>query len=183
MALTYSKMLELNSKMPQFNLLNSANNKFFNSNLLSSKKTKLLMVICNHCPYVIHYHDIITKISQNYLNKIEIIAISSNDVKNYPQDSVQEMAKLSKKLNWNFPYLYDEDQQLAKNLQAQCTPEFYLFNNNNLLIYRGRMDETNPGSNKDPSGKDLINAIDCYLSNSSIVGNQLPSMGCSIKWL
>ena len=183
MALKYSQMLELNSKMPQFNLLNSCNNKFFNSNLLANNKAKLIMVICNHCPYVIHYHNVISMVADQYIDKIEIIAISSNDVINYPQDSVLEMAKLAKKLNWQFPYLYDKDQKLAKQLKAVCTPEFYLYSNNNLLIYRGRMDSTTPESSEKPNGKELINAIKCYLSNKEIEFKQYPSMGCSIKWI
>jgi peroxiredoxin len=101
---------------------------------------------------------------------------------NYPEDSPQKMKELAQKLKFSFPYLYDETQEIAKKYQAACTPEFYLFDKNNLLIYRGRLDETSPGNSKEPSGKDLRNALDDFLSGKKISDQQFPSMGCNIKW-
>ena len=111
-----------------------------------------------------------------------MVAISSNDIIEYPQDSPERMKELWNSLNLSFPYLFDETQQIAKKYKAECTPEFYLFNHQNKLEYRGRMDETSPGSDKLPSGKDLRMAIDNLLSNQPICKEQLPSMGCNIKW-
>ena len=125
------------------------------------------MFICNHCPYVIHYHGEIVKLSIDYNQKINMVAII-NDIIEYPQDSPERMKELWNSLNLSFPYLFDETQQIAKKYKAECTPEFYLFNHQNKLEYRGRMDETSPGSDKLPSGKDLRMAIDNLLSNQPI---------------
>jgi peroxiredoxin len=124
----------------------------------------------------------IISISNKYSSDIEFVAISSNDVANYPEDSPQKMKEMAAKLNFKFPYLYDETQEIAKKYQAACTPEFYLFDKNNLLIYRGRIDDSSPGNGKEPSGKDLRNAIDAFLSGKKISDQQNPSMGCNIKW-
>ena len=183
--LTYSSLLPLETKLPNFNLLNTVNNKNFDSkNELDPNKAKVIMFICNHCPYVIHYHNQIKEISEKYhkIGKVEFIAISSNDAKSYPADAPDEMTKLAKKLKWNFPYLYDQTQEVAKKYQAQCTPEFYLFDNNNLLIYRGRMDESSPDNGKIATGKELKNAIDNFIAGREINIKQSPSMGCNIKW-
>jgi Peroxiredoxin len=183
--LTYSNFLPLGTKLPHFNLLNTTNNKKFDSiKELCSNKAKIIMFICNHCPYVIHYHNQIKEISDKYqkTQKVEFIAISSNDVENYPADAPDKMTKLAKKLKWNFPYLYDKTQEVAKKYQAQCTPEFYLFDDNELLIYRGRMDSSSPDNNKTATGGDLKNAIDNFLAGKRIDKNQFPSMGCNIKW-
>ena len=184
MAITYSKMLELGVKLPDFELINTINNQKFNSNSLSSNRAKVIMFICNHCPFVVHYHKKIKEISVQYqsIQKVEFIAISSNDANSYPEDSPKKMAELAKKLDWNFPYLYDKTQEIAKKYQAECTPEFYLFNNDNYLIYRGRMDDSSPYNNKQITGSDLKNAIDNFLDNKKISQKQFPSMGCNIKW-
>jgi len=182
MALTYSKMLDLGTKLPDFELTNTIDNKKFNSNSLSRNKGKVMMFICNHCPYVLHSLEQIIAITDKYLPDVEFVAISSNDVVDYPEDSPQKMKELAKKLNFHFPYLYDETQEIAKKYQAACTPEFYLFDKNNLLIYRGRIDDSSPGNGKEKSGKDLRNAIDDFLAGKKISDQQHPSMGCNIKW-
>lgn len=182
MALTYSAMLKLGTKLPDFELINVINNKLFNSHSLSKNKGKVIMFICNHCPYVIHYHQQIIAITNKYLTEIEFVAISSNDVSKYPEDSPEKMKELAKKLNFQFPYLYDETQEIAKKYQAACTPEFYLFDKNNFLIYRGRLDDSSPGNNKEPTGNDLRKAIDDFLARRNIPDQQYPSMGCNIKW-
>lgn len=182
MALTYSEMLELGTKIPQFQLINTIDNKEFNINSLDNNKAKLIMFICNHCPYVIHYHQQIMAIANKYSSVIEIVAISSNDAVSHPEDGPEKMQQLAQELNFNFPYLYDESQEIAKKFKAVCTPEFYLFDNNNLLIYRGRLDDSSLTSNKEITGKDLRNAIDNFLSGNEILLKQYPSMGCNIKW-
>ena len=182
MALTYSSMLDLQTDLIGFDLLNSLSNKNFSSDSLDVNKSSLIMFICNHCPYVIHYHDEIIRLEKDYFKKINLVAISSNDVINYPQDSPAKMKELWKNLGLSFPYLFDETQEVAKKYKAECTPEFYLFDSNKKLIYRGRMDETSPGSDKKPSGKDLRTAIDNLENNRPISNDQHPSMGCNIKW-
>ena len=182
MALTYSSMLELQTDLIGFDLLNSLSNKNFSSDSLDVDKSSLIMFICNHCPYVIHYHDEIIRLEKDYSKKINLVAISSNDIINYPQHSPLKMKELWENLGLSFPYLFDETQEVAKKYKAECTPEFYLFDSNKKLIYRGRMDETSPGSDKKPSGKDLRTAIDNLENNRPVSNDQHPSMGCNIKW-
>jgi peroxiredoxin len=182
MALTYSKMLNLGTEMPAFSLPNTINNQVFDSQNLDEDKGVVIMFICNHCPYVVHYHDKIVEITTKYLPKINFVAVSANDIKKYPEDSPEKMTLLAQKLGVSFPYLYDETQQVAKAYQAVCTPEFYLFNKNKKLIYRGRLDDSYPNNGKEVTGKDLTNAIDNYLSDNPISEKQHPSLGCNIKW-
>ena len=182
MSLTYSKMLALNTDLIPFDLPNVVTGEHFSNNDLDSLNPSLVMFICNHCPYVIHYHKELAKLTKDYLKDINMVAISSNDVINYPQDNPKKMKDLWSTLGLSFPYLYDETQQIAKNFKAECTPEFYLFNSNQKLVYRGRMDETSPGSNNEPSGKDLRKAINNLQENKPISEDQFPSMGCNIKW-
>ncbi len=182
MALTYSSMLELQTELIEFDLLNSLTGKAFASNLLDDTKPSLIMFICNHCPYVIHYHEQIKILASEYADAINLVAISSNDVVNYPEDSPEKMKKLWSRLGLKFPYLFDESQEVAKKYKAECTPEFYLFNLDKKLVYRGRMDDSSPGSNIDPSGRDLRLAIDNLINNKKISEEQYPSMGCNIKW-
>jgi len=182
MALTSSKMLDLGTELPKFELPNVINNTLYSTLNLKNKNT-VVMIICNHCPYVIHYHDEIKKIINDYIkNNIRFIAISSNDIVNYPDDSPDKMKILFEKLDISIPYLYDESQDVAKMFKAECTPEFYLFNDNNVLVYRGRLDSSSPGNNKEITGKDLRSSIEASLRNEKIIQNQFPSMGCNVKW-
>lgn len=182
MALVYSKMLELGTILPSFDLPDVVSGQNFNSDSLSTSKGKVIMFICNHCPYVIHSQKQILEISNKYLPKLEFVAISSNDVEQYPADGPKQMKDLALELKFEFPYLYDETQEVAKKYQAECTPEFYLFDQNNRLIYRGRIDESSPGNEKEANGKDLRNAIDDFLAGRKISEKQHPSIGCNIKW-
>ncbi len=181
MSLTYSSMLEIGTKLPEFELLNTLDNQEFSSDSLSAEKGKLIMFICNHCPYVVHYHEQLTEIFKEYGNKVEFVAISSNDADEYPQDGPEEMRELFSELELDFPYLHDETQEIAKKYKAECTPEFYLFGKNDDLVYRGRMDGSSPGSGN-PTGEDLRAAIEALLTGSEIDQDQKPSMGCNIKW-
>ena len=182
MALTYSSMLELGTEIPDFKLVNSLNQQVFSSSKLNNDRPSLLMVICNHCPYVIHYHEELQHLTNDYSREIDFVAISSNDVDRYPQDGPSEMKKLFERLGLDFPYLFDKTQEVAKSLQAECTPEFYLYDPNNELVYRGRLDDSSPGRDTPITGFDLRSAIGALLREDPISSEQHPSMGCSIKW-
>ena len=175
-------MLELGTTIPTFRLLDVINETLYSSDELNNEKPSLLMVICNHCPYVIHYHEALQLLAKDYGTQINMVAISSNDVEKYPQDGPEAMKALFKSLGLDFPYLFDETQAIAKILKAECTPEFYLYDTNKTLVYRGRMDASSPGKDIPITGADLRAAIDALLDGSSVPSDQLPSMGCSIKW-
>ena len=183
MALTYSSMLELGSSLKEFNLLDTVSGNNFSSTELDEAKPSLIMFICNHCPYVIHYHDEIKRLANDFDNTINMVAISSNDVEEYPQDGPDKMRELWVELGLSFPYLFDSTQEIAKKYKAECTPEFYLFDHSQQLVYRGRLDESSPNSGTEPTGKDLRDAVDNLTSGKEINSSQLPSMGCNIKWL
>jgi len=182
MALKTSSMLELGATIPKFELINVLNNELFSSVTLQNGRPTLLMVICNHCPYVIHYHEEIQRLALDFMGQLDLIAISSNDVGHYPQDGPLAMKKLFNALELNFPYLYDESQDLSRALEAQCTPEYYLYDKSDLLVYRGRLDDSSPGNGILVSGEDLRGALDALLTNQSVCNVQMPSVGCSIKW-
>ena len=182
MARTPSNMVDLGSIAPKFNLINTVDDKFISSNDCFSKKGTLIMFICNHCPFVIHVIDEIVKISNQYTNEIDFVAISSNDVINYPDDAPELMKKLAFDKSFNFPYLYDENQDIAKAYDAACTPDFFLYNDEKKLIYRGQLDDSRPGNEKSVDGKDLRNALDCLIKNVKNNFPQKPSIGCNIKW-
>ena len=183
MARTPSNMLALGTQAPNFLLPNTIDSKAYSYDNISGAKGTVVMFICNHCPYVIHVLEGIVAMAKDYqYSGIGFVAISSNDVVNYPSDDPVFMKKTAEKYIFTFPYLYDETQDVAKKYKAECTPEFYLFNQNRKLVYRGRMDETSPGSNTAPSAKDLRVAIKSLLMNQPISDEQFPSMGCNIKW-
>ena len=176
-------MLELGSSLKEFNLLDTVSGNNFSSTELDEAKPSLIMFICNHCPYVIHYHDEIKRFVGDYSEILNMVAISSNDIENYPQDGPDKMRELWEDLGLSFPYLFDSTQEIAKKYKAECTPEFYLFDNCERLVYRGRLDESSPNSGTEPTGEDLRDAIDNLISGKEINSNQLPSMGCNIKWI
>ena len=182
MALTYSQMLPLGTQMPEFQLLNVVDNQLFDSKNEIVKQGVIVMVICNHCPYVIHYHNELKKLVTDYNQSLNFIAISSNNIKTHPQDTPDRMYDLFKKLKFNFPYLYDETQEVAKLLKAECTPEFYLYDKLKKLVYRGRLDGSSPGNDLEIDGKDLRSAVNALISGKKINTEQFPSMGCNIKW-
>ena len=163
--------------------LKSTDEKILKLDDIKGENGTLIMFICNHCPYVKAVTKDIVEDCNN-LKKLGInsVAICSNDAVNYPEDSFENMIKFANNNNFGFPYLFDETQDIAKKYKAECTPEFYLFNQKQKLVYRGRMDETSPGSNSKPSAKDLRSAINSLLMNEPISDDQLPSMGCNIKW-
>jgi len=185
MARTSSKMLPLGTIAPPFNLpdTNASNQQTSFSDIKGEKGT-LLIFICNHCPYVHLVLDEIIRIANDYrVQGIGIAAISSNDVIKYPQDHPDRMTEFAFEHKIDFPYLYDETQQTAKDYDAACTPDFYLFDQQNKLVYRGQLDDARPQNGIPVSGTDLRNAIDSLLYNRKINPEQKPSLGCGIKWL
>lgn len=184
MARTPSNMLDLGTVAPEFHLKDTRSNRnHFSFADLKGDKGTLVFFICNHCPFVHHVIEEVVRIANDYrVQGIGIIAISSNDVVNYPQDSPELMTEFAFENNFEFPYLYDETQEVAKSYDAACTPDFYLFNNQDKLVYRGQLDDSRPGNGIPLSGSDLRGAIDGVLYNRSINPNQKPSIGCNIKW-
>jgi peroxiredoxin len=176
-------MVPLGSEAPKFELLDVKTDKSVKSEDLFGKKGTLIMFICNHCPFVKHVNQQIVQISKDYQNSgIKLIAISSNDIINYPDDSPSEMKKVAIKENFTFPYLYDETQTVAKNYDAACTPDFFIFNSSNKLVYRGQLDDSRPGNNITVTGGDIRNALESLINFEEINPVQKPSIGCNIKW-
>ena len=182
MARTPSNMVTLGTKAPEFELHNTVDDILYSSEQLFSKNGTVVMFICNHCPFVIHVIDEIVSISENYKENISFVAISSNDVINYPDDSPELMKKFAVNKNFSFPYLFDETQEVAKSFDAACTPDFFLYNNESKLVYRGQMDDSRPGNGIPVTGNDLKSALDNLIKNKEISAEQKPSIGCNIKW-
>ena len=182
MARTPSNMVSLGTKAPIFELVNTINDEFIISDNHFNKNGTVIMFICNHCPFVIHVLDEIVAIAKTFENEISFIAISSNDILNYPEDSPELMKKLAYDKNFSFPYLFDDSQEVAKKFDAACTPDFFLYDSEKKLRYRGQLDNSRPGNNIPVSGNDLRKAIDCLINKKDIDVNQKPSIGCNIKW-
>jgi len=184
MAQTPSNMLALGTKAPDFRLPNpSKNNELQNLESLKGKKGTLIVFMCNHCPFVLHVIDKLEELYEDYKNQgIEFVGINANDVENYPADSPKKMIEFVKEKSLKFPYLFDESQNVAKSYDAACTPDFYFFNENLELIYRGQMDDSRPGNQKEITGEDLIIAFENLLAGQSQEEIQKPSIGCNIKW-
>lgn len=183
MSNTPSNMLQLGTTAQGFNLIDTVSGKMVSLNDVKGDAATLVMFICNHCPFVKHVNEQLVKLANDYEDKgIGFVAISSNDVKNYPQDSPELMKKTAEQLGYPFPYLYDETQNIAKAYEAACTPDFYVFDKNLKLVYRGQLDDSRPGNDKPINGKDIRNALDAILAGKEVDPNQVPSMGCNIKW-
>lgn len=182
MSLTPSTMSELGTKAHDFSLPDF-NGKTFSLGDFKEKPALLVMFICNHCPYVKHVRQELGKLYQDYKNKgLAVVGINSNDTENYPDDSPPKMKKMAEENNWQFPYLLDETQEIAKKYRAACTPDFFLYDKERKLRYRGQLDESRPDSGKPVTGKDLRTAIDAVLTDKLVANDQKPSMGCNIKW-
>ena len=179
-----STMLPLGTKMPNFNLL-GIDEKNYTNEMFNGKMGSLVMFICNHCPFVKHVNDEIVKLSNEIMDKnIAVIGINSNDSsqEKYAEDSIEKMREYATNLGYNFPYVVDEDQSAAKNFTAQCTPDFFLFDSESALVYRGQLDGSRPGNDIPTDGESLRSAIDALINSEEPVSEQLPSMGCNIKW-
>ncbi len=183
MALTPSTMLPLGTQAPDFALPDTVSNATISLNDIKSDVATVIMFICNHCPYVKHIESQLADVANEYEAKnVNFVAISSNDIENYPEDSPQKMKEFANINGFSFPYLYDESQQTAKNYQAACTPDFYIFDGDLKCVYRGRFDESSPGKTVPVTGKDLRDALDSVIAGKAVNPEQIPSMGCNIKW-
>lgn len=183
MVATPSTMLALGTKAPNFILSDTLTGKSFDFSKISNSKAHLICFICNHCPYVIHLLDHLSeRFNQWHDQGISVLAISSNDAVKYPADEPLKMKELAENRCFRFPYLYDEDQSVAKNYRAACTPDFYLFDKNKKLFYRGQYDGSRPGNSEEVNGKDLNQAMNLLLNNQKAPSKQIPSLGCNIKW-
>ena len=184
MANTVSNMLQFDTIGPEFHLKDTnSDNAFFTFDDCKGEKGTLVMFICNHCPFVVHLIEEVVRIANDYrVQGIGFVAISSNEIQNYPQDGPEFMTEFAFENNFEFPYLYDETQEVAKAYNAACTPDFFLFDNQNKLVYRGQLDDSRPGNGIPLSGSDLRGAIDGVVYNRVINPVQKPSIGCGIKW-
>jgi thiol-disulfide isomerase/thioredoxin len=183
MARTLSNMLPLGTIAPGFSLPDTVSGNTLNLDDLKSDKATVIMFICNHCPYVIHINEALVQLVKEYQAKgVSFVGISSNDVINYPQDAPDKMKIHAEMVRYTFPYLYDKSQDVAKAYEAACTPDFYVFDKNMELVYRGQMDDSRPDSGIPVTGKDLRDALDAVLSGQAVSLIQKPSLGCGIKW-
>jgi len=181
MANTPSTMLELGTKMPSFDLADLDGKKVSTQDF--TNKPVLLMFICNHCPFVKHVISTLSDKAKEYQNKgVAVVAISANDPAQYPDDSPEKMKEFAAQHNFSFPYLYDESQEIAKQYKAACTPDFFLFDKNHTLVYRGQFDGSRPGNNVPVTGEDLTEAVNKLVAGEPVPDDQKPSMGCNIKW-
>lgn len=183
MARTPTIKIPLGFNAPDFKLPEPLTGKTVGLNEIKGKNGTLVMFICNHCPFVIHVIDQLVQIGFDYKDKgIGIVAINSNDVKNYPGDHPDKMKELTKTLKFPFPYLFDESQETAKAYEAACTPDFNLFNADGKCVYRGQLDGSRPGNDVPVTGIDLRVALDQVIRGEKVPEDQMPSIGCNIKW-
>jgi len=178
-----SVMLPLGTPAPAFELRDVVRGQTYSLNSFSDKTALLIMFICRHCPYVVHVEQELAKIGRDYLDTgLGILAISSNDPGGYPDDAPPKLKEMAQRLGFTFPFCHDETQEVAKAYRAACTPDFYLFDRDRQLVYRGQLDDSRPSNGKPVTGRDLRAAIQAVLAGTAIDGAQRPSIGCSIKW-
>jgi thiol-disulfide isomerase/thioredoxin len=183
MALTGSTMKELGSALPRFALPDVVSGRMITPDDYADRKALLVMFICRHCPYVKHVEQELARIGRDYAGKsLGIIAISSNDAANYPDDAPESLKQQALDLGFPFPYCYDETQEVARAFDAACTPDFFLYDEQRRLVYRGQLDDSRPGNGKPVTGRDLRAAIDAVLEGAEVSRDQRPSAGCNIKW-
>jgi len=183
MSRTPSNMLPLGTIAPKFELFDTKSQNIVSLEELIGEKATVIFFICNHCPFVIHVNDELVNIANDFESKgISFIAISSNDIENYPQDAPDLMKKVAQECNYPFPYLYDEKQETAKSYDAACTPDTYVFDQDLKLVYRGQIDDSRPGNGIPVTGYDLRISLNNLLEGKMISKDQKPSIGCNIKW-
>ncbi|PSB11514.1 thioredoxin family protein [Pleurocapsa sp. CCALA 161] len=183
MVKTASTMLALGTAAPEFQLPDVVSGETISLATFSGSKALLLMFLCQHCPFVKHVQAELAKIGHDYRDRsLGIVAISANDVANYPDDSPQKLKQMAQELSFNFPVCYDESQEVSKSYTAACTPDFFLFDSANKLVYRGQLDDSRPSNGIPVTGQDLRQAIDAVLQDRAIDFEQKPSIGCNIKW-
>ena len=180
-----STMLSLGTKAPQFSL-QGIDKEIYSNNTFLDKNGLLVMFICNHCPYVIHVKEGLVSMTNSLIEKgVGVIGINANDSsqEKYSEDSLEKMIEYSANWEFQFPYTVDTDQNVAKSFTAQCTPDFFLFDSKNELVYRGQMDGSRPGNDVPVTGVDILNAAELMLNGEPPLDSQFPSSGCNIKWI
>jgi len=183
MVLTASTMLSLGTQAPEFHLPEVVSGETISLSSFADKKALLVMFICRHCPFVKHIQAQLAQLGKDYLtSSLGMVAISANDVTNYPDDAPDSLKVMVTELDFKFPLCYDETQETAKAYTAACTPDFFLFDEERKLVYRGQLDDSRPSNGKPVTGEDLRAAIDAVLAGKSITTEQKPSVGCNIKW-
>ena len=183
MALTPSTMVALGTRAPDFTLPDVISGRTISLGTFSSKKALLVMFLCRHCPYVQHVKKELARIGTDYAGKnLSMVAISSNDAVNYPEDRPESLKEMAEELGFSFPFCYDEDQEVAKAYAAACTPDFFLFDCDRKLTYRGQLDDSRPGNGRPVTGRDLRAAMDAVLAGRKVPPDQKPSVGCNLKW-
>ena len=183
MARVLSTMVTLGTKAPQFTLPDTLSEKQIALMDVKGVVGTVIMFICNHCPFVKHVNQELVKLANEYKIKgIGFVAISSNDIINHPDDAPVIMKHVAQSLKYPFPYLYDETQEVAKAYDAACTPDFFIYDKNLQLAYRGQLDDSRPANEIPVTGKDIRNALDCLINNQPVPREQRPSIGCNIKW-
>jgi peroxiredoxin len=182
MALTPSTMLDLGTKAPDFRLTDTEG-KTVSLDDFRGAPALLVIFLCNHCPYVKHVRNELARLGREYQARgVAVVGISSNDVEAYPDDSPEKMRQEKAEVGYTFPYLHDETQEVAQAYQAACTPDFFLFDGDQRLVYRGQLDDSRPGNPIPVTAKDLRAALDAVLAGAPVPEKQRPSMGCNIKW-
>ena len=182
MVKTASMMLPLGTAAPEFSLPD-VDGRTVSLSDFPDAPAVLVVFMCNHCPYVIHVADALARLAREYQERgVAVVGINANDVASYPDDAPDKMAKEAKHRGYTFPYLYDATQEVAKAYRAACTPDFYVFDKDRKLVYRGQMDSSRPGSDVPVTGDDLRAALDAVLGGEPVAENQKPSLGCNIKW-
>lgn len=183
MALTPSTMLPLGTKAPDFRRPDVKSGQTISLETFADKKALLVMFICRHCPFVKHIQKELANIGKDYYNQdVGIVAISANDVGSHPDDAPEKLKQMTEEVGFSFPFCYDESQEVAKAYTAACTPDFFLFDRDRNLVYRGQLDDSRPGNELPVTGKDLRAAIDAVLAGNPVPSDQKPSIGCNIKW-
>ncbi|MDX2213360.1 MAG: thioredoxin family protein [Oculatellaceae cyanobacterium bins.114] len=183
MALTASTMLPLGTLAPDFQLTDVGSGKSISLATFADKKALLVMFICRHCPFVKHVQQQLAHLGHDYVTQsLGIVAISANDAEKYPEDAPDRLQDMAKTLGFTFPVCYDESQTVAKAYTAACTPDFFVFDGDRHLVYRGQLDSSRPGNGAPVTGKDLRAAIDAVLADQVVSVEQQPSIGCNIKW-
>lgn len=183
MVRTASTMLPLGTHAPEFELSDVVSRKAFTLASFKDKDALLVMFVCRHCPYVQHIKSELARLGKDFENSaLGMVAISANDPNSHPDDSPERLKEMAEDLDFRFPLLFDEDQVVARDYAAACTPDFFLFDKRRQLVYRGQLDDSRPGNGKPVTGQDLRRAIDAVLRGDPVDANQKASLGCNIKW-
>lgn len=182
MSVTPSTMMDLGTEAPDFKLPDTKGEPV-SLHDFDNAKALVVVFMCNHCPFVKHVRSGLIEVAREYSEKgVAFVGINSNDIENHPEDSPERMAIEAERFKYPFPYLYDESQEVAKEYNAACTPDFFVFDDDRKLVYRGQFDESRPGNDKPVTGEDLRDALDAVLEGREVSEDQTPSMGCNIKW-